>query len=119
MIWLVLIGPCLAVAGIALTDWVFGMPSLSFVGLANFADLFGDRVFWVSLRNTVLYVALLVPLSVGLGLGAALLINGAAFGQRAYAESGGVLGAEVFVNDDDGKAEFHGCSWCASWSRRG
>jgi multiple sugar transport system permease protein len=85
MIWLVLIGPCIAVAVIALTDWVFGMPSLSFVGFANFAELLGDRVFWVSLRNTVLYVALLVPVSVGLGLGAALLINGAAFGQRAYA----------------------------------
>ena len=28
--------------------------------------------------------------------------------QRADAQAGGVLGAEVFVDDDDGKAEFHG-----------
>ncbi len=28
-------------------------------------------------------------------------------GQRAYAQPAGVLGAEVFVDDDDGKAEFH------------
>ena len=28
-------------------------------------------------------------------------------GERADAEPGGVLGAEVFVDDDDGKAEFH------------
>jgi hypothetical protein len=28
--------------------------------------------------------------------------------QRADAQTGGVFGAEVFVDDDDGKAEFHG-----------
>jgi multiple sugar transport system permease protein len=84
MMWAVLIGPCIAVAAIALTDWVFGMPSMSFVGTENFSELLADRVFWISLRNTVIYVALLVPISVALGLGAALLIDGAAFGQRAY-----------------------------------
>ena len=31
-------------------------------------------------------------------------------GQRADAEPGGVFGAEVFVNDDNGKAEAHGGS---------
>jgi multiple sugar transport system permease protein len=84
MMWAVLIGPCIAVAVIALTDWVFGMPTMSFVGTENFSELLADRVFWISLRNTVIYVALLVPISVALGLGAALLIDGAAFGQRAY-----------------------------------
>ncbi len=28
-------------------------------------------------------------------------------GQRADARAGGVLGAEVFVDDDDGETEFH------------
>jgi hypothetical protein len=35
--------------------------------------------------------------------------------QRANTQSGGIFGAEVFVNDDNGKAEFHGLGW-SSWS---
>jgi multiple sugar transport system permease protein len=75
MMWLILIGPCLAVLLIAFTDWEFGMPTVNFVGFENFQKMFADRVFWVSFRNTVIYVGLLVPISVALGLGVALLIN--------------------------------------------
>ncbi len=32
-----------------------------------------------------------------------------AVGERADAQARRVLGAEVFVDDDDGEAEFHGC----------
>lgn len=84
MMWLMLIGPCVAVLIIAFTDWEFGMPTVTFVGFENFEKMAADRVFWMSLTNTVLYVAILVPVSVGLGLGAALLINSVAFGQRFY-----------------------------------
>jgi multiple sugar transport system permease protein len=34
-----------------------------------------DRVFWIALTNTIVYVAIVVPLAVGLGLGIALLIE--------------------------------------------
>jgi multiple sugar transport system permease protein len=84
MMWLILIGPCVAVLLIAFTDWEFGMPTVAFVGVENFQKMFGDRVFWVSLRNTVAYVGLLVPISVALGLGAALLINAGARGRGFY-----------------------------------
>jgi multiple sugar transport system permease protein len=62
MMWLILIGPCVAVLLIAFTDWEFGMPTVAFVGFENFQKMFADRVFWVSLRNTVIYVGLLVPI---------------------------------------------------------
>jgi multiple sugar transport system permease protein len=60
------------------------MPAVAFVGLENFQKMAADRVFWMSLTNTVLYVAVLVPVSVALGLGAALLINAGTRGQRFY-----------------------------------
>ncbi len=46
-----------------------------FVGLDNYARLVGDPVFWQSTLNTVLFTALTVPLSMGIGLGLAVLMN--------------------------------------------
>jgi multiple sugar transport system permease protein len=73
--WLLLLGPALAVIGLSLTDWTFGAPAIRFVGLENYVEMAGDAVFWTSLWNTLLYVAFVVPVSVALGLGAALLIE--------------------------------------------
>lgn len=67
--------PTLAVFIIAATDWQFGARSLSFVGLRNFAELFADPVFRKSLMNTIIYVGIVVPATVGLGLLVALLIE--------------------------------------------
>jgi multiple sugar transport system permease protein len=75
MMWIMLLGPAVAVIGLSLTDWEFGMPTIGWAGLDNYAEMAGDRVFWVSLRNTLVYVAFVVPLSVFLGLGVALLIE--------------------------------------------
>ena len=74
--------PTLAVFAIAVTDWQFGARSLSFVGLKNFAELFADPVFRRSLVNTIVYVLIVVPATVGLGLLIALLIES---GQRLRA----------------------------------
>lgn len=46
-----------------------------FVGLANFQALFGDEQFWVALRNSALYVVVVVPLLVFLPLLLALLVQ--------------------------------------------
>ncbi|MDQ8732113.1 sugar ABC transporter permease [Bradyrhizobium sp. LHD-71] len=73
--WLLLLGPAFAVIALSLTDWTFGAPTIAFVGLANYAEMAGDAAFWMSLYNTLAYVAFVVPLSVLLGLGAALLIE--------------------------------------------
>jgi multiple sugar transport system permease protein len=46
-----------------------------FVGLENYQKLVGDDVFWLSLRNTLFYAALSVPLGTVVSLSLALLLN--------------------------------------------
>lgn len=75
LMWLMLLGPSVVVIVLSLTDWSFGAPTLAWIGLGNYVELWGDRVFWTSLRNTLAYVAFTVPTAVFLGLGAALLIE--------------------------------------------
>lgn len=57
------------------TQETSGLGPPQWVGLANYAELFGDAVFWRSLINTVGYAAITVPLSLALGLAVALLLN--------------------------------------------
>lgn len=72
---LLLLGPVLAVIIFSFTDWQIGAWSAHLVGLANYRELFADRVFWTAFANTGLYVAIVVPGTVGLGLLVALLIE--------------------------------------------
>jgi len=46
-----------------------------FIGLANYRWLLGDPAFWQSLRFTLLFAVVSVPIEVGLGLGVALVLN--------------------------------------------
>ncbi|MCW5733773.1 MAG: sugar ABC transporter permease [Enhydrobacter sp.] len=70
-----LIGPLLAVIALSFTSYQLGAPSLSFVGMANYIEMTEDATVRISLANTLIYVGVVVPVSVGLGLGAALLIE--------------------------------------------
>jgi len=72
---LFLIGPLLAVVALSFTDYQLGAPSLSFVGIANYLEMTEDETVRISLANTLIYVGVVVPVSVALGLGAALLIE--------------------------------------------
>ncbi len=72
---LMLIGPLCAVIALSFTDYQLGAPSLAWIGLANYQEMLDDRVFWIALTNTIVYVAIVVPLAVGLGLAVALLIE--------------------------------------------
>ncbi|MCK9914365.1 sugar ABC transporter permease [Microbacteriaceae bacterium K1510] len=67
--------PVVVIIAIALTDWQFGTRSLHFVGLANFSAIFADETFVASLRNTLVYVSIVMPGTVLGGLGIALLIE--------------------------------------------
>lgn len=67
--------PVFAVFAIALTDWQFGASTPSFVGLANFREVVTDEGFRASLVNTILYVVIVVPGTIILGLVIALLIE--------------------------------------------
>jgi multiple sugar transport system permease protein len=79
-----LAGPTAAVFALSLTDWQLGAPSLAFIGIDNYRQLFADEVFWRSLRNTFVYCLVSVPGSVFLGLGLALLIEGVTFARGFY-----------------------------------
>jgi ABC-type sugar transport system permease subunit len=46
-----------------------------FTGLANFARLFRDDLFWLSLRHTLVFVAASVALEVVIALAIALIVN--------------------------------------------
>ena len=52
-----------------------GFGSGDFIGLENFARLGRDPIFWQSAFNTALFTAIIVPVSMGLGLGLAVLMN--------------------------------------------
>jgi ABC-type sugar transport system permease subunit len=59
---------------ISFTDRMIGRPG-QFVGLANYAYLFGQPSFQASVRNTVVLVSVVQILKLVLGLGIALLLN--------------------------------------------
>jgi multiple sugar transport system permease protein len=84
LMWAMLLGPAVAVLLLSFTDWTMGDAELPWHGIGNYAELWGDRVFWISLRNTLVYVGISLPATVMLGLGAALLIEGAARGRAVY-----------------------------------
>ena len=46
-----------------------------FIGLENFIRLFGSDTFWASLRNTVIFAIVIVPIQSSLALCLAVLIN--------------------------------------------
>lgn len=57
-------------------DLILWKPNASrFVGFGNYIKLFGDKVFWISLGHTALWIGLTVPLQMALGLVTALLLN--------------------------------------------
>jgi multiple sugar transport system permease protein len=84
LMWAMLLGPAVAVLLLSFTDWTMGDPEVPWHGLGNYAELWGDRVFWTSLRNTLVYVGVTLPATVGLGLLAAILVEGAARGRGFY-----------------------------------
>jgi multiple sugar transport system permease protein len=74
-LFLLLLGPSLALLALSFTDWELGAPGLRWIGLDNYAELLEDPTFLAALRNTLVYVAVVMPASIGLGLGAALLVE--------------------------------------------
>jgi len=73
---------------VSLTDWDMMSPDKPFVGLKNFEYLFfKNPLFWSSVKVTLQYIVINVPIKIALGLALALLLNqklpGAAFHRGA------------------------------------
>lgn len=60
------IGPLVAMFVISLLGWRSLIGRSRFVGLANFADVLTDDVFWTAVGNTALQVVVVVPLMIPL-----------------------------------------------------
>ena len=84
LILLFIVAPMLAVLVLGFTDFELGYGSFRFVGLENYAELFSDRTFLASLRNTAVYTAIVAPVSLLLGLGLALLIESEPVGRSFF-----------------------------------
>ena len=71
--------PVAAGLALSLTDFdlyaLADLSTLRFVGLRNYAQLLQTPLFWQALGNTLYFVAVGVPVSIGLSLAAALLLN--------------------------------------------
>ncbi|MEJ7838438.1 MAG: sugar ABC transporter permease [Thermomicrobiales bacterium] len=67
------------------TDWNVISGSSNWVGTANYREMIeGDRLFWPSVRNTLYYVGVSVPLGIVAGFFLALLLNTKIRFQGAY-----------------------------------
>lgn len=74
-----LVLPVCAALLLSFTDFdiyaLANLDNLRFVGLENYLDVLRAPLFWKALANTIWFVALALPLSVVVSLGAALLLN--------------------------------------------
>lgn len=84
LLFVLILLPITSMIVMSFTDYRFGDLGFEFIGLENYADLFGDRTFWRSLSNTFAYVAIVVPCSVILALLLAVIINHMTFGRKFY-----------------------------------
>ncbi|MGG1555595.1 carbohydrate ABC transporter permease [Paenibacillus ferrarius] len=66
--------PALFSAVLMFTDWKFTSKTYKFVGLDNIKRLFQDELFYIALKNTVLFLAS-VPVSVILAFAVAVILN--------------------------------------------
>jgi len=67
--------PLALAAGLSLTRWNVLTPEPAFVGLENYTTLAADPLFWLVLRNNLLYALGTIPPTMALALAAALLVN--------------------------------------------
>lgn len=70
--------PVAIVAVLSFTDYEFGARSFRWVGWQNYRTLFADPLARRAVTNTALYAAVVIPLSIGLGLAVALGLHGLA-----------------------------------------
>lgn len=59
----------------SLLDWNGFDRAGNYVGLANYAEVLADPLFWNAFKNTFLFVFVTVPIRVGLALVAAVVLN--------------------------------------------
>lgn len=89
---------------ISFYDWNLLIPDRPFVGLANYFELFQDKVFLIAIKNTLVYTLGVVPIQTLLALVLAFIMNqklkGRAFFRLAFyipAITSSVVTSIIFV----------------------
>lgn len=59
----------------SLTDYVFYLPKIHFIGIDNYLQNFQSLSFWLSMRTTLLYVVIALTIEIPLGIGIAIVLN--------------------------------------------
>jgi multiple sugar transport system permease protein len=79
VIGLFFVGPVIAALALSLTDFdIYALAdhrNLRLVGLRNYTQLLQTPLFWQALGNTLYFVVVGVPLSIGVSFGTALLLH--------------------------------------------
>lgn len=70
------LAPLAVLVALSFTDYRLDDVGLKFIGLDNFGKAMTDPAFRRALWNTFVYVAIVLPLAVGLGLLVAILVHG-------------------------------------------
>jgi len=81
---LLLLAPTLAAIALAFSDYELGNWPPHWIGFDNFREMWTDRGFRISLVNTLVYVAIVAPVSVAGGLALALLIESVTTGRTLF-----------------------------------
>ncbi len=68
------VGPMIASAYLSLTDYNIVTPP-RWAGLNNYEYMFGDKLFWKSIENTLYYTIIFVPIAIAGSLALAMLLN--------------------------------------------
>jgi multiple sugar transport system permease protein len=71
--------PAIESFGIAFTEWNLLSPA-RYVGLENFRQMWSDPVFWITLKNTFLYLMIGTPVSLGVSFVVAYYLDQVRFG---------------------------------------
>ncbi|MEA2518365.1 MAG: putative chitobiose transport system permease protein [Chloroflexota bacterium] len=74
--------PILAVVFYSFTDYDIVRPPV-WIGLDNFAKVFGDRTFWMALTHSIVYL-LVTPILICLSIGLAVIVNRKLRGIQIY-----------------------------------
>ena len=80
----ILIAPVFVAATLSFTDYSLGSPDFDWVGWKNYVAMTKYTSYKKMFTASLTYVVVVVPVSVALGLGAALLISSLRFGGEVY-----------------------------------
>jgi multiple sugar transport system permease protein len=84
LVFIFILLPVAAVIFFGFTDFELGYTGFNFVVFENYAELLSDRTFKKSLWNTVVYTAIVTPVSIFMALGLAMLIEAEGIGRSFF-----------------------------------